>query len=102
MEIPNNTLPMFSKWAKNAGKTIFSVPISDSKHAEVAFNNRSMNAFVIENKRLLSGKGFQLGDKNLYGVSVGEIFAYLHEMGADITKIAIAYRDAITNLTEKV
>jgi len=95
-----NKVPYYSEFAKRAGLNIFSVPISTNKSVEIAFNDRAMDAFVIEDGRLVDGKAFGAMDKHEYAAGVARTFAYLNRIGIDTIKIADAFNDAVHKFTK--
>jgi len=95
MKVSNNIVPRFSKWAEIGKQKIFAVPLTDTKHVEIAFNDNSMDAFVIEGKNLVHAHGFREPDRIKYGAGIGELYARLNYWGIDTTKVAEAYRNAL-------
>ena len=90
-----NKIPYYSEFAKRSGMNIFSVPVNANKSVEIAFNDTAMDAFVIENGRLVDGKAFGASDKRVYAACVAKTFAYLNHIGIDTMKVADAYNDAV-------
>ena len=95
MKVNNNIVPRFSKWAEIGKQKIFAVPLTDTKHVEIAFNDNSMDAFVIEGKKLIHANGFREPDPKKYVADVCDIYARLNFWGIDTAKVAEAYRNAL-------
>ena len=90
--------PIYQAIAERTHKNIFAVPVNDKKHVEIMFNDNSMTAYIIEDKKLTGVKGFNVADSKLYPVNVAELFASLNESGIYTQKVAEVYRDTVIKL----
>ena len=96
----NNIVPRFSKWAEISKQKIFAVPLTETKHVEIAFNDSSMDAFLIDGKKLINAHGFREPDPEKYVLDLADIYARLNWWGVDTAKVAEAYRNAALNISK--
>jgi len=82
--------------AKKQGKKIFMVPMfNKSRHAEILFNNDSIDAFVFENGKVIGGQGFKSKEKIKYTINTAKLFTALQNLGANIEEITSKFSDAV-------